>query len=237
MMKRVAILAVLILQSSLLFAQDLDKSSINSTPAIVKPARDFLMVNFGYNGWASKPDTVKLKSFGYNFSAALCYDFPINKSHLSFAPGLGISTNVVYLDGQVLPFTDTGALASSAHFLPDTSHYKRYKFVTTYLQAPFELRYFGNKQNRNQGFKAAIGIDVGLLLGSHTKGILPVNGVDVNIKQASKEYQNIWNMAAHVRVGWGHITLFGSYNVTTLFKQNEGPKITPFSVGLSLTGL
>ncbi len=185
----------------------------------------------------TKPDTVKTKSFGYGFSAYLCYDFPIKKSKLSFATGLGINTSVVYLNQQVLANTDTGVLGTQARFISDVHGYKRYKFVTTYLTAPFELRYFSNTNNRNKGFKAAVGLQIGTLLGGHTKAVTSVNGSNVKYKVDTKRYITPWNFAATARVGWGNFSLFGSYNLTTVFKENAGPPITPMSLGICLSGL
>ena len=237
MIKRLAVLVLLLTQSFLMFAQDVDKSSTNSTPEIKKPARDFVIVKFGYNNWLNKPDSVSLKGFGYTFSAAVCYDFPIAKSNFSFAAGLGINSNIVYTNSQILKLADTGVYSSQVRFLPDTAGYKRFKFVTTYLYAPFELRYFGNKLNRNRGFKAAIGMEVGTLLGAHTKGVRSVNGVTVKDKEDTKNFVTSWNFAATARIGWGHFSIFGSYNLTNVFKVDNGPAVTPYSMGIALTGL
>jgi hypothetical protein len=261
MIKRIALLSLLMIHVSLLFAQDelkIGKGKISGTgkdynydkdsaatlynknavpPAIVKPARDFIMLQFAYNNWIQKPDSVKTKAFSYAFNGFLCYDFPIKKSHLSFATGLGISTTVVYLNQMVIANTDTGIRGSQARFLPDTNQFKRYKFVTTYISAPFELRYFSNMQNRNRGFKAAIGMEIGTLLGAHTKGLYAVEGTNVKSKIDTKRYVTPWNFAATMRLGWGNFSVFGSYNLTTVFKENAGPPITPASVGICLTGL
>ena len=257
MLKRIAvILLLLVVSSSSLFAQRkgggaaksnnykndstatlYDKSKF-TTPKVSKSARDFVMLQMGYNNWISKPDSVKTKSLGYFFNAAVCYDFPIKKTKLSFAAGLGVNTSVVYLDQQVLANTDTAAaLSSAARFIADTNHYKRYKFVTAYLTAPFELRYYSNTDNRNNGFKAAIGLSIGTLLGAHTKALTSVAGTNVKEKVDTKRYVSPWNFAATARVGLGNFTLFGSYNLTNVFKENAGPPITPFSAGLCISGL
>ena len=235
-----AFLAALIVSTTVLYAQDTnDKGSADVTaPPIIKYSRDFVMVQLAYNNWVQKPDSVSTKTFGYAFNAYLCYDFPIKKTKLSFATGLGINASVVYLNQQVLANTDTAAaLASQARFVADTNHFKRYKFATTYLTAPFELRYYSNIQNRNKGFKAAIGMEIGTLLGAHTKGLKAIGGTNVKIKDDTKRYVAPWNFAATARVGWGNFSLFGSYNLTNVFKLNAGPPITPASVGICLTGL
>lgn len=256
MLKRAVFFSFLFLQSALLFAQKRNNISVRGSgediqyskdsaatlytrkPAgIVKPARDFVMVQLGYNNWVSKPDSVKTKALGYVFNAYLCYDFPLKKSKMSFATGLGINTSVVYLDKQMLVNTDTGVLGNAARIINDPNPGKRYKVNTTYLQAPFELRYFSNSQNRNLGFKAAIGLTVGAFLGAHTKEVTSVNGTNIKFKEDTKRYYSPWNFAATARIGWGNLSIFGSYNITNVFKDNSGPVLTPASVGICVTGL
>ena len=142
------------------------------------------------------------------------------------------------LNSDTVTLTSTGATTSpQERFVADTANFKRYKFVTTYIQAPFELRYYSNTINRNNGFKAAIGLQIGTLLGTHTKAVTSIGGTNVTYKDDSKRFVTPWNFAATARVGWGNFSLFASYNLTNVFKEGEGPPITPASVGLCLTGL
>ena len=240
MIKRIAILLLLtVLPTTFLLAQK-DSSAISYNKkeyGISKPSRDFFMLQLGYNNWLNKPDSIKTKKVGYVFNVYLCYDFPIKKSKLSFAAGLGINTSVVYLDKQKLANADTGAYGAMAHIVADNVGYKRYKFNTVYLQAPFELRYYGNALNRNAGFKAALGVQVGTLLSEHTKGLRSVSGINIKDKESTKRYISPWNFAATARVGWGNFTIFGSYNITNVFKDLSGPTLTPYSIGLCVSGL
>lgn len=241
-----AVTALLLLCATGLRAQDGKSHNIyinglDSLPKVTKPARDFVMVQFGYTHWETTPDTTRLmpekKPFAYTFNAYLCYDFPIKKTKLSFAAGLGINTSVTYLNKQRISVTDVDTNGMDASFVPDTTNYKRYKFNTAYLQAPFELRYYGNTNNRNKGFKAAIGMQVGTLLGGHTKMLRGVEGNNIKDKQNFKRYLSPWNFAATARVGWGNFSVFGSYNITPVFKDNAGPIITPITMGICLSGL
>lgn len=233
-------MATLCFSTSVMYAQDNNEklTSDVTAPPIIKTARDFLMLQFAYNNWIQKPDSVHTKTFGYAFNSYFCYDFPIKKTKLSFAAGLGVHVSVVYLNQQALIDTDTvSALNTQARFIADTNHFKRYKFVTTYLSAPFELRYYSNIQNRNKGFKAAAGLEIGTLLGAHTKALTSIDGTNVKFKTDTKRYVSPWDFAAIARIGWGNFTLYGSYNLTNVFKDNAGPPITPMSIGLSLSGL
>src|ERR1041384_6300296 len=86
------------------FSQD-GKSAMTKAVGRASNSRDFLIVQFGYDGWAGKPDSVKT---GLNraFNIALMYDFPIKGSHFSLAAGLGISTSGVYLKDHRLNMSD-----------------------------------------------------------------------------------------------------------------------------------
>lgn len=209
----------------------------DTLPQIKKPGRDFLMLQFGYTNWLNQPDSVKTKPFAYTFNIFMCYDFPIAKTKLSFAAGLGVSTTSVYLKNQTLAISDTGTAGNDATFVTDAVGYKRYKFNTAYLTAPFELRYYSNTNNRNKGFKAAAGLQIGTLLGGHTKGQRSVSGSIIKEKQNTKRYLSPWNFSATARLGWGNFSVFGSYNLTNVFKDGAGPGLTPMSVGICLTGL
>ena len=204
---------------------------------IEKPSRDFVMLQLTYEGWANKPDSVKTGGIGRGFNAYLCYDFPIQKSHFSFAAGIGVGTANIYLDNQQMVLTDTGARGNSVRFINETTDYKKYKLTTAYLEAPFELRYFGNNANRNKGFKAAIGMRAGTLVGAHVKDVRTVDGNKVVDKTNTKRYLEKWRFSGTLRLGYGNFSVFGSYNLNTLFKEGSGPDIVPYSIGLCITGL
>jgi hypothetical protein len=237
MHQRLALLAIFLFSSFASFAQDVEKNNTDSKNGISKPSRDFVMLQFNYEGWTNQPDSVKTIGFGRGFNAYICYDWPLGKSNFSFAAGIGIGTANIYMDNQEIVLTDTGANGAQARFIPETENYKKFKLTTAYLEAPFELRFFGNKDNRNKGFKAAVGLRVGTLLGAHTKSRRDVEGVKIVEKVNTKRYLENWRFAGTVRMGWGNFTLMGTYNLTNLFKAGMGPEVTPYSIGLCITGL
>ncbi len=201
-----------------------------------KPSRDFVMMQFTYDGWANKPDSVKVGGFSRGFNMYLCYDFPIKTSHFSFATGIGIGTSSMFFqDGQQLVLTDSGQKA--AHFVPQREKYSKFKLMTAYMEAPFELRFFANKENRNRGFKMAIGARVGYLLAAHTKGNRTENGANLTEKVQSKEFLNKWRFGATARIGYGNFSLFGAYSFNNVFQDGLGPAVVPYSIGICLTGL
>lgn len=237
MKKCLAVLAVILFSAITSFAQSTteDFSDPGPSSTVEKPSRDFLMFKFSYNGWMNTPDSIKTKGFGRGVNVSLSYDFPIKKSNFSFAAGIGVGASNIYLDKQRFVFQDT---LDQMVVIPDTvKDYKRYKFTTTYVEMPLELRYFSNNANRNKGFKAAIGATIGLLVGAHTKGVTSAGGSKVFEKENTRRFIQQWSFAATARIGWGNYSLYGSYNLTNVFKDNQGPTATPFAIGFCLTGL
>jgi hypothetical protein len=228
MLKIYALLAVLFLSPLMLLAQDVEKGSYKKAD-IEKPSRDFVMFQLTYEGWM-KPDSIHTKGFGRGANIYLCYDFPIKKSNFSFAAGIGIGTSNIYLSDQQI--VDTGNLVS---VINESKDYKKYKLTTAYLEAPFELRFFGDKENRNRGFKAAVGLRIGTLLGAHTKG--KISGTKNVEKFSTKSNFESWRFAGTLRLGWGNFSVMGTYNLNNLLKKSQGPEITPYSIGICLTGL
>lgn len=200
---------------------------------VEKPSRDFVMLKLTSSGWAGAPDSVNTKGIGRGFAASIMYDFPIKKSHFSFAAGIGVNAQNVFFDNQALNFKDTGSQVLFAA----SNGIKRYKFTTTRLEMPLELRFFANNKNRNRGFKASIGANVGLFISAHTKAVTGSGGSKFNDKITTKRFMEQWNFAPTMRIGYGNFSLFGSYSLTPIFKEGAGPAVMPFSVGICLTGL
>lgn len=218
-----------------------------TTPTkIFKPmqthSKDHLMFQFGGAFWQNKPDTIRTGGFSRSFNVYLMMDFPFKTSpKMSVALGPGLSTDHVFLDDMSAGITENTA---SVRFrdLSDTTHYKKYKVSTAYLELPIELRFSSNPENDANSFKVAIGAKVGTMLAAWTKGknLEDRNNNTLNefiIKEKSKRFFNSNRISAIARVGYGHFTVFGSYSFTPLFKEGVGPKMNAMSVGLTLSGL
>src|ERR1041384_6549622 len=89
--------------ASTVTAQDVEKPKTKVT-GIEKPARDMFMLQFTYEGWV-KPDSIKTTGIGRGVNVYLAYDFPLGKSHFSFATGIGVGTSNIYLKDQEVVLT------------------------------------------------------------------------------------------------------------------------------------
>lgn len=242
-MKKFFLLSFSSLLITSLFAQDSLK-----TPQIKPPidlsgrANDHFLLQLGYTGWAGRPDTISPSGFSKSINVYFMFDFPFKTNpKLSMAFGPGIST-----DNIIFKKTFIGIKENSSVFQirdqSDTIHFKKTKLTTVYAEAPIEFRYTKNPMNSGKSFKFAIGVKVGTMLKAYTKNRDLESKSDVSInsyvmKEASKRFYNTTRLSAHARVGVGHLSLYGSYQITTLFKDGVAAEIRPYSFGITLSGL
>lgn len=207
-------------------------------------AGDHLMFQLSSDHWSGMSDSVtshiKGSSRGANLYVML--DKPFHgDQRFSAAFGLGVSTSSMFFKRMTVD------IASNTPYLPfynlDTmSYFKKYKLTTAYLELPIELRFTARPDMPKKSFKFAIGAKVGTLLNVHSKGksFLDKNGNSLSgstQKTSSKSYFNNTKLAVTARIGMGNFTLFGAYNITTIFKDNVAPDTKLLQVGLTFSGL
>jgi hypothetical protein len=200
-----------------------------------KPSKDYVMLQAGFHDWilGDSAKDINLKRRGHDLNAYICLDFPLQKQHLSFSPGIGIGSSHVYLDSMIMPLTRAGSTYNTVQFLTDTSN-TRYKVSLVYLEAPLEFRYYANPTNRNRGFKASVGAKVGTLVKAGNKAVI-ANGV--KSKESARRYNEKWRITATARVGYGNFSLYANYQITEVFKAGNVQGIRPYTIGFCLSGL
>ena len=200
------------------------------------------MMEFGYDGWASTPDSIHTKGFSRHFNMYFMYDFAFKSDpRFSVGAGVGVGSSNIFLDKQEVDIAGT----SSNLAFPDksqTDHFKKYKLSTNYIEVPLELRYVSNPENTNKSFKAAAGLKVGFLVNAHNKGknLQNSDGQTLNNyiqKEVSKRYFNGTKIAATARLGYGFLGIHFDYQITSLVKDGMGPALNTYSIGLVVSGL
>jgi hypothetical protein len=241
-MKKILSLSVCALLTTCLFAQDTPvapkkKETIN----LSNRSNDHFVLQLGYTGWAGKPDTINTGGFSKSVNVYFMFDYPFKTNpKLSMAFGAGVGTDQIQFKKTYVGIKD---LTTAIKFTnqSDTTHFKKTKLAVAYLEAPIEFRYSSNPAT-GKGIKGAIGIKVGTLLNAHTRNakLESSSGSSLNdyiLKESSKKFFNKTRLVATGRIGMGHISLYGSYQLTPLFKDALGPVVRPFSVGITLSGL
>ena len=97
---------------------------------------------------------------------------------------------------------------------------------------------------RRNGIANLQAAKVGTMLKAFTKGKdlqnksgQSVYGVKYLVKESEKHFFNGTRLSLTGRVGYGHFSLHGSYQFTQLMKENVGPEIHPWTMGLTISGL
>ncbi|MFZ9388136.1 MAG: outer membrane beta-barrel protein [Chitinophagaceae bacterium] len=242
-MKKILPLLGLVIMTSAAVAQDspIPEKKKKETIDLSNRSNDHFMVQFGLAGWSGIPDTINKSGFSKSFNVYFLFDFPFkNNPKLSFAFGPGIASDHILFGSTRVGIKDP---TSQIHFTnaSDTNHYKKTKLAMTYLEAPIEFRY-STDPLRGKGFKVAVGLKVGTMINAHTRNTKyqDKNGsslTDHTLKESSKQFFNKNRISFMGRVGYGHFSLFGSYQLTPLFADGKGPLVKPFSIGLTLSGL
>jgi hypothetical protein len=207
-------------------------------------ANDHFMIEFSYDNWIGKTDSMNTSGFSRGFAFYFMYDFPFKSDpHFSVGAGIGIdASNIFFSNTEVLVAEPGNATLAFRNTTNATVHFKKYKLVVTNLDVPLELRYAFNPQNTNKSWKIALGIKAGLLLSTYTKGKDALNQSNQVVnnyieKKSSTRYFNTGRLVATARVNYGWIGVFGTYQITSLIKSGAGPSVNPYSIGLVLSGL
>ena len=100
---------------------------------------------------------------------------------------------------------------------------------------PLLLEYQTNSHHRANSFHIGIGVIGGIRLGSHTKQEYTTTGGGKQ-KQKIKDSFHLqpFILDATARIGWGPINLFATYSLISMFRQDRGPELRPFTLGLIL---
>ena len=202
---------------------------------------DHLMIQFGLAGWSGLPDTINKTGFSKSFNVYFLFDFPFKTNpHLSIAIGPGIATDHIVFSGVTVGIRDNYKEIKFTNSV-DTNHYKKTKLATAYLEAPIEFRYSADPVHGKK-LKLAGGIKIGTMINAHTRNTKFQNSNenlinDAVVKESSTKFFNKNRISVMARFGLGHVSLFGSYQLTPLFKDGLGPVVKPYSIGITLSGL
>jgi|688.fasta_scaffold02680_21 hypothetical protein len=157
------------------------------------------------------------------------YSLKLYKNYVALTTGLGFTFNRYMFDKNFSLVADVDTFG----VVQDTISFRKNMLKASYLSIPLMLQ-FNTHHKNSKSFHFAFGIVQSLKLGSRTKQVWNVS----NSKQKDIEKDNFnlnpFRTVATVRVGYGNFNLFAEYGLTTLFRNNRGPELYPFSVGITL---
>jgi len=218
--------------------KDWSKVDLSKRPA------DHFVIQYGYDGWAGTPDSIRTKGFGRHFNFYGMIDKPMKSDpHYSVAYGLGFGTSNIFFDNEIVQVGGTGSTLAFTD-VSNAAHYAKFKLTTIYAEIPAEIRFYEDPENKTTGWKGAIGIKAGLLLKGYTKGKNWEDGSGNSVfgstyvnKVVDKRFLNGTKVAFTGRLGYGFFSLHVDYNVLGEIKSGAGPTVNAYSVGISIGGL
>jgi len=149
-------------------------------------------------------------------------------SHIGLVTGMGFSMNnyrfdkdltLVKGDDRIIPL-----------WINEDQKVEKSKLTASYLTVPLLLEFQIPVNGRSNRLFISGGVIGGINLGSHTK----VKYDDSKQKDRGSFNINPFKCSATVRAGFNDLSLYASYGLTPLFKNDKGPELFPFSIGISL---
>lgn len=215
-----------------------DWSKIN----LANRANDHFMIQLGYDGWSAKPDSIKTKGLARSLNVYFMLDFPFKTDpRFSVGLGVGVSGSSIGFDKTIVQVAGTSTRLAFRN-VADTNNFKKFRLTTVYAEVPVELRFTLDPEHNAKSWKFVLGAKVGTMLNAHTKGKTLQNkaGSTINaytLKESSKKYFNGTRLAGTARIGYGVLSLFGTYQINQFIKEGLGPDVRPYSVGICISGL
>lgn len=180
--------------------------------------QDYMSLNYG------------LRNLGWNLNL-IEKDFRFARGHLQIVTGLGFSFTSYSFKNKTKLNADTSYTVSYPY--DAAIDYKKNKLRESFVTVPLLLE-LNTSRRDSRNFHIAAGVIGGLKLGASTKQILTVD--NHTYKTIRKDDYNLFpfKLDATVRIGYGPLTLFGTYSLTPLFETGKGPTLYPFTVGVQI---
>jgi len=184
------------------------------------------VLEFGVNRDLSAPPDFSLGLIGSR-SANLYYqyEFRILKSSFSFVPGIGLSLErFKFKNNYVIDYATSAIADGILMFAPGDTipGIKKSQLITNYIEVPLELRYSTNPEDPARSFKISIGGRVGYMYDSFSKVKYKENGEGKKIKNKEDFNLTKFRYGVTARIGVGNFSIFGYYNLTSLFEDGKG---------------
>lgn len=172
-------------------------------------------------------DYPKSIQFGINL---LEKDFHIYKNYVNIVTGFGFDFNHYALRNSVMLNPNTSVLSATNTSAID---YKKNTLNVSYIKVPLLLE-LNTNSNPNNNFHIAAGAKFSYRIHSVTKQKYELNNDRIKNKQRDDFNLEPFLCSLTARIGYNNVTVFADYSLTRLFKQNRGPQLYPFTIGVNI---
>lgn len=186
------------------------------------PQYDYLELNSG------KSVNVNLNLFAH--------DFKLYRRYIMFTTGIGMTLNNYRFDGdQTLKNTRPLTAGYDTTNTGDTIQYSKNKLAVNYFTVPLLLQ-FNTSEINKKSFHIAAGVLLSYKYNSHLKLKYSIDGEDEKSKRQNEYNIQPFRADLTVRAGYKNWTLYASYGLTELFREDRGPVVHPVQFGINFLG-
>ncbi|MCX6271098.1 MAG: outer membrane beta-barrel protein [Bacteroidetes bacterium] len=232
-MKRTFFILAMVMMLTAGFTQEAGKTEK------VLPKKFATVITLYNDFWQGSFTNMKPRFLNQGADVYAMYNIAVENSPLIFAIGTGIGTHNLYSDAILKLDSNRNYQFVKINSIKDTAgnslNYKKSKISVTYWDFPFEFRY-----EAQSGFRLGLGMKFGFVLSSLSKYKGDdLDGAGIKIKEKTKDLRNMekWRYGLTARIGYKRMELYGYYSLTNLFKKDQGPELSPISIGISLRPL
>lgn len=182
--------------------------------------------------WLDMPTGIKTRTINQGANVFLMYNHVMGDKGFSFAGGLGLSSENLYLKDAFVP----NVKADSISFvnMPSGVNAKRSKLNVTYFDIPLEIRYVTkNKMRFTLGMKFGFTLDSKTMYKGDAFDENGATGFGTKEKQKSVNQLESTRFGVQARVGYKWVHVYGYYSLNKMFNADKGPQMYPISIGVT----
>lgn len=201
-------------------------------------------IEIGMNGYLNAQNTMEIpgnNSFlELNNAKSLAFDLNVfeknihlYRNNVNLITGLGFEFDHYSFRNPITLDPNSDLVTATSDSLIS---YDKNKLNTSFINVPLLVMFNTNNEHPSKGFHIGGGVIGGYKIRSVTKQEYNLEGYNYDIKKKDDYNLNPLRLSATVRAGFGGFNLFATYALTTLFEQNKGPQLYPFTVGIAFSG-
>lgn len=201
----------------------------------------FAGIDFGFNMWLNENysgydsefmdnDVFRSNSAYFNI-VQQSFDLQKNKNTLGLVTGFGLQLQSFRLDDETTIYLDENDVVQPEYLYFDEN--QKSKLANVWLNVPLLLEWQIPVNHFDNRFYISAGLMAGIRINSHTK--IKYKAEDKQkLKVVDDFSMRTFRYSIMVRTGYRWINFFACYDLVTVFKEDKGPELTPFTFGLTL---
>lgn len=182
--------------------------------------------------WMDMPTGIKTRTINQGANVFLMYNHLLGDKGVSFAGGLGISSENLYLKDAYVPNVKSDSIAFAK--VPFGVNAQRSKVNVTYIDIPLEIRYVTeNKMRFTLGMKFGFVIDSKTMYKGDAFNEEGKLGYGTQVKYKGVNQLESTRFGVQARVGYKWVHAYAYYSLNKLFVADKGPEVYPISLGIT----